>query len=159
MKRLLTSLRFLFCLLLELLKLLLILSLNLELHLGQLDLILILGASDLILQHRAVVAPLKQFEVVYYSLFSHGVVCIDVLRHFRDCYLTILQLDSGLLPELIDSALHVFNRLIGDFLIFLLEVKQLVPQEKQLAHLRSVFLGEVLNDFLFLFDLFFELFN
>ena len=45
----LTSLSFLLCLLLELLQLLFVLSLNLQLHLGQLDLIVVFSLGNLVL--------------------------------------------------------------------------------------------------------------
>lgn len=46
-----SSLGLLLCLLLELFELFLILRLNLELHLGELDLIFVLGARDFVLEH------------------------------------------------------------------------------------------------------------
>ena len=49
--------------------------------------------------------------------------------------------------------------LIRLLFILLLEVKQFVPEQEQLLVLGGVFEGELLNHFLLVFDLFFELFD
>ena len=64
----LTSLGLLAGLLLELFELLLVLCFDLDLHLGELDLVLVLSLGDLLLQHGAVVLPLGQFELVQEGL-------------------------------------------------------------------------------------------
>ena len=109
-------------LLLEFFKLLFILSLNLKLHLGQFDLVLVLGLRDFVLEHGAVVAPLVELEVVDDGLLLDVVVCVDVLGDFADGALACSQLLLRLGSQLIHGCLHVLHRLVHHFLVLLLEV-------------------------------------
>ena len=118
----LTSLSFLLCLLLELLQLLFVLSLNLQLHLGQLDLVVVFGLGDLVLQRRTVVLPLESLEVVDGVLSSDVIVRVHILRDLTQRNLTRLELQIGGLSQLIIARLHLLDGLIGDLLVFLLKI-------------------------------------
>lgn len=92
---LLTALGLLACLLLELFQLLLIVSLNVQLHPSQVDLVFVLGASDFVLKLGAVVAPLKKFEFVDKRLALDVFHLVDIFSHFRDRYSASLQFLIG----------------------------------------------------------------
>ena len=69
-KLILTALCLLLSLLLEFFKLLFVFSLNLKLHLSQLDLIFVLSLGDLLVKHGTIVLPLSQLELVEESLLG-----------------------------------------------------------------------------------------
>lgn len=112
LNRLNSSLRLLLSFLLELLKLLFVLGLNLELHLSQLDLVLVLSLSDLLLKHRTVVLPLGEFELVKEGFFRDLRVRLILLFNFLDGDLTLLQLCIVLSPHLLNVRLHLLHPLI-----------------------------------------------
>ena len=105
------------------------------------------------------VLPLESLEVVDGVLSSDVIVRVHILRDLTQRNLTRLELQIGGLSQLIIARLHLLDGLIGDLLVFLLKIEQLVPEDEQLAHLGSVFHGQLLDNFLLVFDLFFELFN
>ena len=69
-KLILTALCLLLSFLLEFFKLLFIFSLNLKLHLSQLDLIFVLSLGDLLVKHGTIVLPFSQLELVEESLLG-----------------------------------------------------------------------------------------
>ena len=155
----LTALSFLFSFLLELFELLLIILFNLHFHLRKLDLILVLGLSDFVLKCGAVVLPFKSLEVVD-SVFSTDVVVrVHIFCDLRESNLTSFEFKIGLLTKLVVRRLHLLDSLIRDLFVLLLKVQEFISQNQQLAHFTSVFNRQLLNHFLLVFDLLFELFK
>ena len=105
----LTSLCLLLSFLLELLQLLLVLGLNLQLHLGQLNLIVVFGLGDLILQRGAVVLPLESFEVVYSIFTPDIIISVHILSDLTQGDLSLFQLQIGSLTQLIVRGLHLLD--------------------------------------------------
>jgi len=128
------SLGFLTSFLLEFFKLLLVLCLDLQFHLGQLDLVFVLGLGDLLLEHRAVVLPLSQLKLIQKRLFRDVRIRLIFFFDFLDGDLATFEFLVGLLPEVADIRLHFFHSLVRQFLIFLLEVEHFIPEHQQLLH-------------------------
>jgi len=128
------SLGFLTSFLLEFFKLLLVLRLDLQFHLGQLDLVFVLGLGDLLLEHRAVVLPLSQLKLIQKRLFRDVRIRLIFFFDFLDGDLATFEFLVGLLPEVADIRLHFFHSLVRQFLIFLLEVEHFIPEHQQLLH-------------------------
>ena len=125
-KYLLTALGLLASFLLELFQLLFVLSLYFKFHLGQLNLVLVLSASDLVLQVGALVAPFIKFEIIHDRFLLDVFICIDVLCDFCDCNVTSFLLFGVRCSELVDGAFCLFHLIIDDLVVLLLEVEQLV---------------------------------
>lgn len=153
----LTSLGLLAGLLLELFELLLVLRLNFDLHLGELNLVLVFGLSDLLLEHGAVVLPLGQFELVQEGFLCDVRVRLVLFFDFLDGNLALFHFGAGLVSKLIDITLHILHRFIGQLLVLLLKVEHFVAQHQQLLHFVCVSHGELLNNLLLLFALLLEL--
>lgn len=155
----LTSLSFLAGLLLELLKLLFVFGLDFKLHLGQLDLIFILRLGDLLLEHRAVVLPLSQFELVKECFASDVGVCVVFFPHLLHGHLACFQFSARLCPQFLNVVFHVLHRLVRQFLIFFLKVQHFVAQDEQLLHLGSVRHRQMLHYLLLFLHLLFPKLN
>ena len=98
-----------------------------------------------------------QLELIYDGLLLDVLIGIDILLNLSDSDLFRLLLSILLLSQRIHRVLHLLDRFIGDLLVFLLKIEQLVPQKQQLPHLCSIIHGELLDHFLFFFDLLFVL--
>ena len=88
---------------------LLVLCLDLQLHLGQLNLIVVFGLGDLILQRGAVVLPLESFEVVYGIFASDIIISVHILSDLTQGDLSLLKLQIGSLAQLVVRSLHLLD--------------------------------------------------
>jgi len=126
----LTSLSLLACLLLELFELFFVLSLDFKFHLSKLNLVFILGSSNLFLEQSTLIAPLVKLEIIHNVLLVDVLVSIDVLSDFIDADMAGLKFLSCLLAKLMNCVFHILHGFISELFVLLLVVEQLVPQSQ-----------------------------
>ena len=71
-----------------------------------------------------------QLELIYDGLLLDVLIGIDILLNLSDSDLFRLLLSILLLSQRIHRVLHLLDRFIGDLLVFLLKIEQLVPQKQ-----------------------------
>lgn len=125
-----SPLSFLLGFLLELFKLLLVLSLDFLLHLGKLDLVFVFSTSYFFLQDGAVILPFCKFELIQKGLAPDVFISFVLLIDFLQINLLRLLLLVGFSAQIIDSTFHFLDVFIEFFFVFLFEIEDFVSQDK-----------------------------